>query len=281
VDARPELRAQRALLGALYAGHPYGQPATGEDVGALGETDVEDWVEEVHRPGNAVAVIAGEFDPKQVEALVRDSLGDWGGRGAEVALPPVPPLPEPSAKPTLLFTPRPGATQGSVQLACRLPGTAPEAAARYALMAELVQLRLWREVRERMGASYGFHAGTSLARGGAAHLLVEGVVDAAQLKATLAVASGTLEGYARDGVPAPELERARARLLARHAVALTTSEEWVDALLEARVLGWEAEAVTRRPELLQAVTSADLQKEFAGCAGRLVVNLMADEGAVR
>jgi zinc protease len=281
VDARPELRARRALLGALYPGHPYGQPITGEDVGALSLEDVEDWLEQSHRPANAVVVIAGEFDPRQVEPLVRSYLGDWGGKGAALAVPPLPALPAPSEKLAGLFTPRPGATQGWVQLACRLPETAPEAAARYALMAELMQARMWREVRERMGATYGFHAGTSLARGGAAHLLVEGVVEGPQLKASLVAARGALEGYAREGVPTAELERARARLLARHAVSLVTSADWVDALLEARMLDWDAAAVTRRPELLQAVTPADLQKEFAGCAGRLVVGLMGDQGAVR
>jgi zinc protease len=55
----------------------------------------------------------------------------------------------------------------------------------------------------------------------------------------------------------------------------------VDALLNARVLGWEAEAVTRRPALLQAVTPEALQKEFAACSERLVVGVVGDEGQVR
>jgi zinc protease len=194
-----------------------------------------------------------------------------------VEVPPVPPLTGTAGKPELLITPRPGATQGHLQLACRLPGTAPEAAARYALMAEVMEVRMWRRLREQLGGTYGFNTQVSMARGGAAHLLVEGVVDAPQLGASLLEVHGALTAYARQGVPAAEFERARARLLARDAVALNTSRSWVNALLRARVLGWDAEIVTGWSALLQTVTAADLQKEFATCAERLVVGITGDK----
>jgi zinc protease len=132
-----------------------------------------------------------------------------------------------------------------------------------------------------MGATYGFAAGMTMARGGAAHLLVEGIVDSPQLAAAMGAARAAMESYSREGIPAAELERARARLLARHAVSLTTSAAWVDALLEARGLGWDASAVARGPDFLRAVTPADLQEEFAGCVERLVVGVTADEGVAR
>lgn len=280
VDARPEVQSERALLHALYGAHPYGLPVTGEDLEKVTQADVEAWLDAVHRPGNAVVVIAGEFEPQQVEPLVRHYLGGWGGKGGPVAVPPVPAAPS-TSKPTTFFIPRPGATQGRVQLACRLPETTPEAEARYALMAELLRARMWRQVREQMGATYGFFIEASLARGGAAHLLMDGMVDAPQLGPAMVAAKQALAFYGREGVPAADLEKARARLLAGQAVALTTTSDWVDALLEARVLGWDAATVARRPELLRAVTAADLQKEFSGCSGRLVVGLIADESAAR
>jgi zinc protease len=168
-----------------------------------------------------------------------------------------------------------------VQLACRLPEATPEAAARYALMASVLRARMWHQVREQMGATYGFYTQVSMARGGAAHLLLEGVVDAPQLGAAMTAVRTALTAYAKEGVPEAEVEGARGRLLAEQAVSLTTSRDWVGALLNARVLGWDAEAVTRRPALLQAVTPADLQKEFAGCSERLVVGVVGDEAQAR
>jgi zinc protease len=281
VDTYPGVRAHRELQRALYGKHPYGQLATGDDVDKVTQSEVEDWISQVHRPANAVVVIAGEFDPQQVMPLVHRYLGAWGGTGAAVEVPPVPPLTGTASKPELIITPRPGATQGHLQLACRLPGTAPEAAARYALMAEVLEARTWRRLREQLGATYGFNTQVSMARGGAAHLLVEGVVDAPQLGASLLGVHGALTAYARQGVPAAELERARARLLARDAVALNTSRSWMNALLNARVLGWDAEAVTGWSVLLQTVTAADLHKEFATCAERLVVGITGDETVAR
>jgi zinc protease len=281
VDAYPEVRAQRALQRALYGEHPYGHAVTAEEVGQATQSDVEGWLSQVHRPSNAVVVIAGEFDPQQVMPLVHQYLGGWAGKGAATEAPAVPVLPSPSARPEVLVTPRPGATQGHVQLACRLQEATPEAAARYALMAAVLRARMWHQVREQMGATYGFYTQVSMARGGAAHLLMEGVVDAAQLGPSMAAARAALVAYAKEGVPAAEVESARSRLLAEQAVALTSSRDWVAALLNARVLGWEAEAVTRRPALLQAVTSADLQKQFAACAERLVVGIVGDEAQAR
>jgi zinc protease len=281
LDAYPEYRAERALQHALYGEHPYGQSASFEDLGKVTQSDVEDWLSQVHRPSNGVVVIAGEFDAQQVMPLVHQYLGGWGGKGGAVEVPPLPALAAPAPKPELIVTPRPGATQGHVQLACRLPEVSPASGARYALMAAVLRRSLWHQVREQMGASYGFQTQVSMARGGAAHLMLEGVVDGSQLGASMTAVRAALMAYAKDGVPAVELENARSRLLAEQAVALTTSTEWVGAVLNARVLGWEAASVTSRPGLLQAVTSEELRKDFATCAERLVVGVIGDEGLAR
>lgn len=281
VDEYPEAKASRAMLQALYGEHPYGRTVLSADLEKVTQSEVEGWISQVHRPANGVVVIAGEFDPQLVMPLVHKYLGSWGGRGAPVEAPPLSPLVKGMGRPQVLITPRPGASQGHVQLACRLSEATPEAAARYAVMAEVLKARMFHQVREQMGATYGFHTQVSMARGGAAHLMMEGVVDAPRIGASMAAARAALAAYGQEGVPAAEVESARSRLLASQAVLLTTSGDWVYALLNARVLGWDAEAVTRRPTLLQAVTPADLQKEFAACSERLVVGVTGDEGQAR
>ncbi|NTX59486.1 insulinase family protein [Myxococcus sp. CA051A] len=281
VDAHPEVRAERELMKALYGAHAYSRDATGEEMAQVTWDEVQSWIGDVYRPANTVVVIAGEFDVKTVEPLVREYLGGWKhGPATAVSVPAAPSLPEPSAKARTLVTPRPGASQGHLQLACRLPTATPEAEARYSLMAELVSAYAFNELRSQQGASYGFSASTWLARGGASHLVVEGVVDAQRMAEGAKSVQAMLSNFATN-VDERELSRARTRLLARQAVSYISSEAWVQALLDARVRGFPPESLAQRPAHLQAVTSAALKQEFDGCVKRLVVGVVADEGQAR
>jgi zinc protease len=279
MDSLLEVQASRAFAQALYGEHPYGQPATGEELSKVKRSEVLDWLDQVHTPANTLVVIVGEFEPQQVIPLVEQYLGGWGDEGTPVAVPAAPPMK--TARTRLVITPRPDAQQAEVKVACRLPETTPEAEARYALMASVVQARLWRQVRERMGATYGFQVGTWMARGGAAHLQVEGMVARQHLETSISTIREALTDYAQRGVPAAELEAARGRLLAEHTVRLTTSGAWVDALLDTGVMGWQPDALTRRPVFLQAVASEALRQEFAGCLERMVVGIVGDEAQAR
>ncbi|WP_275902346.1 M16 family metallopeptidase [Myxococcus eversor] len=281
VDAHPEVRAERELMKALYGTHAYSRDATGEEMAQVSWEDVQTWIGDVYRPANTVVVIAGEFDVKTVEPLVREYLGGWKhGPATAVSVPGAPALPEPSAKARTLVTPRPGATQGHLQLACRLPTATPEAAARYSMMAELVSGRAFHEVRSQRGASYGFSASTWVARGGASHLVVEGVVDAQRMTEGAKYVQDLLSTFATN-LDEGEVARSRSRLLATQAVSFISSESWVQALLDARVRGFSPESLAQRPAHLQAVTAAALKQEFDGCLKRLVVGVVADEAQAR
>ncbi|QSQ24202.1 insulinase family protein [Pyxidicoccus parkwayensis] len=281
VDLRPEEQANRALMGALYGTHPYAHETTGAEMAKVSWSEAQDWIEDVYRPGNTVVVIAGEFDLKEVEPLVRKYLGGWSrGKPEPVALAATPALPAASARPNTLFTARPGATQGQVHVACRLPAATPESEARYAMMSELLDVQAWHDMRSSSGASYGFQSRTWLGRGGAAHLLVEGMVDSRRMNEGVGSVRKAMAGFAKS-VSAVDLEQARSRLLARQAVSFISTSAWVDALLDTRVHGFAPEALAQRPAHLQAVTAESLQKEFAGCLERLVVAVTADEAPGR
>ncbi|WP_228557243.1 pitrilysin family protein [Myxococcus sp. AB025B] len=280
LDSHPEERAQRDLMQLLYEPHPYSRHATGEELSRVSEEDMTAWIRDVYRPANTVVVIAGEFDVATVEPLVREYLGGWKhGPASPVEVPAAPGLPSPAAKPRTLVTSRPGATQGHLQLACRLPTATPEAAARYDVMAELVGRRIFDQVRARQGASYGFSASTWLGRGGASHLLVEGLVDAQRMAEGAKAVQDTLASFAQ-GVDEAELARATKRLLSRDAVSFVSSESWVQSLLDARVRGFPAESLAQRPAHLQAVTAEQVKQEFDGCLKRLVVGVVADKSRV-
>ncbi|WP_223637723.1 pitrilysin family protein [Corallococcus sp. EGB] len=276
VDTRPEVLAHRDLMHALYGTHPYAQEATSAQMAQVSWSEAQAWLEDVYRPGNTTVVVAGEFDVKEVEPLVRKYLGGWSrGKPLPVAVPPAPELPA-AAKVSTLFTPRPGATQGQVQVACRLPTATPEREARYAMMAELLEVEAYQGTRAGTGASYGFNATPWIGRGGAAHLLLGGSLDAQRMSEGVTSLRGTLAALAKD-VSEADVARVRARLLAQQAVSFISTDAWVEALLQARVRGFPVEAVAQRPAHLQAVTADALKQEFAGCLQRLVVSVTGDE----
>ncbi|WP_342375449.1 insulinase family protein [Myxococcus stipitatus] len=280
LDSEPRERATRELMRALYGDHVYGYVVKGEELENVSDGEARAWIREVYRPANTVVVIAGEFDPRTVEPLVHELLGSWRhGAPTAVKVPVAPPLPAPGPLSPLSIT-RPGASQSRLQVACRLPTATPEAEARYALMAELLSMRTFDQVRSRQGASYGFSSRAWVGRGGASHLLVEGVVDSRLLVQSAKEVQAAFTSLA-EHLDAAELERARSRRLAKQAVDFISSAQWVEALLVARVRGFTPESLARRPAYLQAVTVDALKEEFRGCLQRWVVGVVADEGQAR
>ena len=74
----PYGRAFEALNGLMYpAGHPYHTSVIGshEDLEAASVKDVQDFFSTYYVPNNASMVIAGDFDPKEIKALIGKLFG--------------------------------------------------------------------------------------------------------------------------------------------------------------------------------------------------------------
>lgn len=279
-EAWPEYKAARAFRAALYPGHPYGRMALAADLQKVGEGEIEDWVDRTYRPANAVVAIMGELNLDEAEKQARTWLSDWSGSSGEER-PPAPPPVGPARPVQVLLTSRPGATQTQVSWGCPLPGADAATEARYDLMAELASTRLHRQVRTSLGASYGFSGTSVVGEGGAAHLEVHGAVENAQLPQTLTAVRQAL-GQLSEGHWQPvELEAARRRLNQRRALSLGTSRELAEAVLGARGRGQPLSVVEDFPKYLAAVTPEELQRDFALCAGHLVVSLVGDDSVTR
>ncbi len=279
-EVRPEYKAARAFRAALYPEHPYGRAALAADLKAVGEREIEAWVERTYRPTNAVVAIVGELDLDEAEKQVRTWLSDWKGSGDAVRPPPPREL-GPARPVQLLTTARPGATQTQVSWGCPLPRADAATEARYDLMAELASTRLYRQVRSSLGASYGFSGASPVYEGGAAHLEVHGAVENAQLPQSLAAVRQTLGALSEGRWQPAELEAARRRVQQRHSLSLGTSAALAGAVLNARGRGWPLAEVEDYPKHIAAVTPEQLQRDFALCAGHLVVSLDGDEAVMR
>jgi zinc protease len=279
-ELRPEYQAARAFYAALYPEHPHGRIPLAVDLKGVSKREIDAWVERTYRPANAVVAIVGELNLDEAEQQARTWLSQWSGSGGAVS-PPPPPEVGPARPAQVLRTARPGATQTQLSWGCPLPQADAATEARYDLMAELARTRMYRRVRSSLGASYGFSGWSRVYAGGAAHLEVHGAVENAQLPQALAAMRQTLGELSEGRLQPVELEAARRRVHQRHALSLGTSSELAWAVLSARGRGFSLSAVEDFPKHLAAVTSAELQRDFALCAGRLVVSLQGDEVVMR
>ncbi len=153
----PGAVADRAFVKLLYGQHPYGHMPLGTEAG-LGSLRV-DAVRAYHRvnvrPSDAMLVVAGDCDHREVEQLAEQAFGDWVGPSAgDLAVGPA--LAKP---PRLNVIVRAGAPQselriGHVAVARSTPDYHALVAANMVLGGQFVS-RINLNLREEKGLTYG------------------------------------------------------------------------------------------------------------------------------
>ena len=279
---RPEQVAGKKLWGALYPDHPFGEAGFVDPLvlADAGGDQARAFVYSHFRPDNAVAVVHGDVDPRQVEALAGRYLQRWSGASPPALAMAAPPPPPPPARRTLFLIDRPGASQATLSLACRLADARPELRPAYDVLEQVAGSLTW-SLRESWGASYGVHAQVEVMPGNAAHLLLAGTVDrAAVLRSTnrlLAIvreiATGALDPR-RFAAQRWEVGRA---FMSRFALASVQAS----AIRSAFHHRWPLTVWDQYPEHLAATTPQVLQTLMASCLDREVLAIVGDAATLR
>lgn len=157
--SQPSHLAREALLGRIYAGHPYEiQTPTSDEARTVTPDDLRALHAARLHPRGATLVLVGDVDPERALDAAEHHLGGWNGRGDLVTLDPIPALtPGP-----LLLVDRPDSVQSSMRIA--LPGVGREHPDHAALqLANLVfggyfSSRWVENIREDKGYTYGPHS---------------------------------------------------------------------------------------------------------------------------
>jgi zinc protease len=221
---------ERQKLGALLgADHPYAKSValTRSEIGKLGRDALFEFRKKHYSAANATLVIAGAFDPKHAESVIRHHFGDWS-HGHDT-----PPVTAPAA-------PRAGATTIGVigdeapQMRVSIlypsaPGIGGQHAIRL-IVAEMLDARV-DAVRETLGATYGVNASRRAQRG-PSYYEVAGTVDAARAGEALKAIRVAIESLRTGDAATFDLDfaRARRRILRRLLAESNTSTVLVDRL---------------------------------------------------
>jgi len=77
VANNPDARLNEQIMAALYLNHPYGRPVIGwhDEIEKLNREDALGFYHRFYAPNNAILVIAGDVDVKEVRALVEATFG--------------------------------------------------------------------------------------------------------------------------------------------------------------------------------------------------------------
>jgi len=106
VANNPEARLNEQIMAALYLNHPYGRPVIGwhQEIEKLDREDALAFYRRFYAPNNAILVIAGDVEVKDVRAMVEETFGKVQPQPAIPARRIRPQEPEPVAPPGTKFS---------------------------------------------------------------------------------------------------------------------------------------------------------------------------------
>jgi predicted Zn-dependent peptidase len=285
-DSEPQALLSSYGRALLFGAHPYGRSAGGSEASLARVTieDVRRYVAEEFGADRATLVIAGDFDPKAMQAAVQRAFGDW-----RKAARPLSPLPEPARVRgrRILLVDAPGSAQsyfwlGNVGVARRYPQRAPLQVANTAFGGSFGSM-LNQELRVKAGLTYGASSGFN--RGSvpgefAISTFTQTPATARALQLTL----DTLAGL-HSGALAPErIESSRRYLLGQYPLSFETSADWAVAFGDLEFFGLPESYYGQFGSDLLAVNEAAVRAQVASefpSADDLAIVVIGDAKKIR
>ncbi|HEY5307216.1 MAG TPA: pitrilysin family protein [Casimicrobiaceae bacterium] len=288
VLADPYGRLQNAIDARSYAVHPYRRPGIGniDELEAASLEDVRAFHRTFYRPDNAVLIVAGDFDPKELDAWVDRYFAPI--ERPATAIPRVTVV-EPARVRDARYTERgPNVPLPAVALTWLAPSARSPDAAALKMVAALLgngessRLNQALVYRGQIAQDVSFSADLRVDKG----LLVALAVAASGTSlATLERALlAEIDLLATKPVPGAELAKVRTQLLTQALLGRETPLGKAEALGEAILVGGDAQRVNRELDELQAVTPADMQRvvrTYLTGANRVTIEYLQEKPAAK
>jgi predicted Zn-dependent peptidase len=233
-DSEPQALLPFYGRALLFGTHPYGRSAGGSEgsLAAVTIDDVRRYVAEEFGAERATLVIAGDFEPKVMQAAVQRAFGDW--RHAAHALTPLPEAPRQRGR-RLLLVDVPGSAQsyfwlGNVGVPRRYAQRAPLQVANTAFGGSFGAL-LNQELRVKAGLTYS--ASSGFTRGSVAgEFAISTFTQTASTARALELTLATLASLHGQGLAPERIESARRYLLGQYPLSFETAADWAFAFSE-------------------------------------------------
>jgi predicted Zn-dependent peptidase len=285
-DSEPQALLPYYGRALLFGTHPYARSAGGSEASLARVTveDVRQYVANEFGADRATLVIAGDFDPKAMQATVQRTFGEW--RKAAQALPP---LPEPVRLHgrRILLVDVPGSSQsyfwlGNVGVPRRYAQRAPLQVASTAFGGTFGAL-LNQELRVKAGLTYSASAGFT--RGTVAgDFAISTFTQTASTARALQITLDTLAGLHGQSLTPDRIESARRYLLGQYPLSFETAADWAYAFGELEFFGLPESYYGAFGSDLLAVNEAAVRAQIASefpSADDLAIVVIGDAGKIR
>ncbi len=256
--------ANRHFRRLLYsAAHPYGRPLDGlpESIARFTRADLVGAYHRLH-PQNGAIVVVGDVSSDAVYQTLEATFGQWqpAHEPPDTVLPP----PEPLTEPIKHVETIPNKSQADIVLGwLGLPRYTEGFYAAYVGNTILGQLglggRIGQSVRETAGMAYYARASLNSGLGPGPWLIFAGVnPDGIDIAIELMLAE--VNRFCEEPVNDQELDDAQAYLTGILPLQMETNEGVASMLLDTHLYGLGDDFIVRYPDIIRAVTKADIQK---------------------
>ncbi|MUH00653.1 insulinase family protein [Scytonema sp. UIC 10036] len=255
--------AERTFVQSLYPEkHPLHKFPTEKSLRLLKRQDVVEFKEKHYRPDTTVLALLGNFSVTEVEALIKQELGDWNtiGQPPELEYPKVSqPEKVVSVNPIL-----PGKAQaitymGNQGINRKDPRFYAALVLNQILGGDTLSSRLGSEVRDRQGLTYGIYS-NFLAGKNSGTFLIEMQTSPQDTRQAIARTRELLQQIHQQGVTAEEIETAKRNLIGNYIVSLANPEELVNKILMNEVYGLDKEELRSFTTKIQAVSIEEVNQ---------------------
>jgi zinc protease len=270
----------------LFGEHPYGRPAGGTEasLAAVDRGDVQQYFHDHFGADRAILVVAGDFEPRAMRALVARHFARWGH--AATALAPLAAAPRRHGRRVLLID-APGSAQtyiwmGNVGVPRRYPQRAALNIASIGFGGGFGSM-LNEELRTKSGLSYSAGAGFNRAEV-AGEFAISTFTRTDSTARAVQLVLDTLARLHAEGTGAERVESARRLLIGQYPLAYQTAANWAGAFADLEFYGLPDSYISGAgSELLQvdaAAVRTVIAREFPAPEDLEVV-LVGDAARIR
>ncbi len=257
--SQPEAIAGRLFAATVYGDHPYGRRADEASVQGITRADLAAFHEARVRPAQALLVMAGAIDSVEAQRLAEQYFGAWSGRGASP--PAARPAPQ-RARTEIVLVDRPGAVQSNIIVGNTTWMPTDIRGYAFAVANQILggsgDSRLFRDLREARGWTYGAYSSVSRARG-LGTFTARAEVRTEVTDSALVELLGHLRRMGDAVVPEEEFLRQQQTLVGQFPLTVETADQVAAQVANARLLGLATDYVQSYRQRLAAVTAPQVQ----------------------
>jgi zinc protease len=284
---RPREVAQLVLAAVLYGmTTPYGHPASGQkdEFKDLALADLQRFYKAHYNPAAMTLVVAGDVDPAALKAKLDAGLGAWKPAGTKR---PARPRATPARVTSRLqLVDRPGAEQSDVRIGLVGPDRKDRRYFAFEVMSSTLgggfTSRLVQTLREKMGITYGAHAGMDWRRAPGPFVISTAIVTGATGQG-IAKTLEILDDLATHDLPAEELEKSKQNLIRALPAEFETNASTAATFADLALLGLPIDYYAHYADGIRKVTARDVNAAAASItpSKKMVISIVGDLSKIR